>query len=338
MKSRFKNISMRTSTQTQLSQVEKEYARLEKDPQRVEHEWAEICDAKEVIDSAKDMVLANIKNHTMEVLINHYKVLMRNSQRLPVMHLVYCCEVYCKEAFDMSYDIWARALVPLLPLEVDFDVEHPAYGQTQAMRLSADSADFKKYAEVWQASCLVNNFWKAIGDMSSEEVREDFKAMAIALLEQMATVDFTDCPNPTPFQAIIKLYKGLLALVSPVPGVGTLDDVNYVYPSNATTASIISDIPKLGRSILSILRKDKGSFWSVALKDFQLTVGVQLQNLPAMKKFEQTVFSMTLPDELSDAAVKAFSDLASMYPLDLFVEHFGIRRVPADLLYVFVYV
>ena len=114
MKSRFKNISMRTSTQTQLSQVEKEYARLEKDPQRVEHEWAEICDAKEVIDSAKDMVLSNIKNHTMEVLINHYKVLMRNSQRLPVMHLVYCCEVYCKEAFDMSYDIWARALVPLL--------------------------------------------------------------------------------------------------------------------------------------------------------------------------------------------------------------------------------
>ena len=123
MKSRFKNISMRTSTQTQLSQVEKEHARLEKDPQRVEHEWAEICDAKEVIDSAKDMVLSNIKNHTMEVLINHYKVLMRNSQRLPVMHLVYCCEVYCKEAFDMSYDIWARALVPLLPLEVDFDVD-----------------------------------------------------------------------------------------------------------------------------------------------------------------------------------------------------------------------
>ena len=85
-------------------------------------------------------------------------------------------------------------------------------------------------------------------------------------------------------------------------------------------ASINSEIPKLGRPIVSMLRKDRGGYWSVAFKDFQGTVGVQLQCLPAMKELEEKVFNMLLPqDELSESVIKHFSDVAAACPAFVFI-------------------
>ena len=132
-----------------ISQVEREYLKMENDPNRIEHEWNQICDAKECIDSAQAMVPDKITTYTMQIVKQHYLVLKANSQNLPMMHLVLCCKVYCKEASEIGPDVWAKALVPLVPLDNTFDVECPVYGQTQAARLSPENADFKKFVETW---------------------------------------------------------------------------------------------------------------------------------------------------------------------------------------------
>ena len=57
---------------------------------------------------------------------------------------------------------------------------------------------------------------------------------------------------------VAKVFRGVVALLSPIPGdCGSgLEHVEYVNPRNATSAPLLSDIPKLGRLILNKLRRE----------------------------------------------------------------------------------
>ena len=150
----------------------------------------------------------SITTYTMQVIIHHYKVLDTHSQHLPMMHQVTCCKVYCKEVLEIGYDVWAKGVVPLLPMESIFNVEVPACGQTHVARLALYNGDLKKSVEMWQASCLMNKFWKALSDMSDEEVCKDFVHMATAFLGEMEKVNFGDLSQEAllPFTAVIKCF------------------------------------------------------------------------------------------------------------------------------------
>ena len=71
----------------------------------------------------------------------------------------------------------------------------------------------------------------------------------------------------------LSAFRALLALVAPKAGTATLVDMRYVFPKNATTAVILTDIPKQGRSLLAALKKDRSGFWQPAMQHFLSCIG-----------------------------------------------------------------
>ena len=60
---------------------------------------------------------------------------------------------------------------------------------------------------------------------------------------------------------MIKITRGFLAMCNPAPGGGldpptSLDDVQYVWPKSTEATQIVSDFPKLGKILVSRLRRD----------------------------------------------------------------------------------
>ena len=80
-------------------------------------------------------------------------------------------------------------------------------------------------------------------------------------------------PFLTMFKAIKTVYIALRSLADPTPGLCGLDDVLYVYPSNASAAQQNTDVVKVGGNVISALRAEKPQYWGQAVRDFKQTVG-----------------------------------------------------------------
>ena len=90
------------------------------------------------------------------------------------------------------------------------------------------------------------------------------------------------------FTACVKMMRGFLGLACPTPGHASLEDVQHIFPSNASTAKLALDLPGgSGRAVISMLRKDKGNFWHDANSEFCLTIGFAEQISAEYKKLEK---------------------------------------------------
>ena len=75
----------------------------------------------------------------------------------------------------------------------------------------------------------------------------------------------------------IKLFRGLLALACPTPGIegSCLEDVQFLA---STPPAVVTEIPKVGRLIASKLKKAP---WDTRVSDFLQTVGAALTPWPS---------------------------------------------------------
>ena len=100
----------------------------------------------------------------------------------------------------------------------------------------------------------------------------------------------------------IKLFRGLLALACPIPGIegSCLEDVQFLA---STQPAVVTEIPKVGRLIASKLKKAP---WDTRVSDFHQTVGAALTHGPPLLQ----AFSLS-EDFLQ--AVKTLQDDAQEY-------------------------
>ena len=290
-----------------------------------------MTDAIGCVDSAVKLQLKVLDRHPMRFIKEHYVVLERFDHRLPTIHLIVIVKVHCKEVVIVLVALWLSALRPLKKLEdTKFFIDAPCYADTSALRMSPKTAEYKMFVDSWLASALPNPFWKLLVEMADDERRKQFVEMSAMFLDMMDSVDFSDLDaddkeeKVAPFKSVQRAYKGLLALASPVPGLGQLSDVEYVMPSNATEAPINREIPRYGRSLVSALRKDVGGFWKGSLREFQATIGCVEQCLPTFKAFEKDIqeFVKKLPATIEESFVDGFDSLAARCP--------AVARLPSE--------
>lgn len=76
-------------------------------------------------------------------------------------------------------------------------------------------------------------------------------------------------------QPTVSAYRGLLALVCPVPEMhgSQLSDVEYIFPRNATVSALFEDMPKLGRLLANTLRKE--DWWGDVVQRYKMSHGAE---------------------------------------------------------------
>ena len=304
---------------------------MEADVNHDEEAYSRVDDALTCVDSAVKLQLKPLANHPMLFIKEHYMLLQNAGHRLPMMHLIVVAKVHCKEVVAVDAVSWASALRPLKKLEdTKFSIDSPSYADTSALRMCPKSNEYKMFVDAWLGSALPNPFWKLLTSMAHEEKRMEFITLCGTFMDMIESVDFEDLLEGgqggdgadaevvilLPVKAVTRAYKGLLALTSPAPGMGTLSDVEFVMPSNATDAAINKQIPRYGRSLVSTLRKDVGGFWKAAQRDFHGAVGCAEQCLESFQGLEKEVadFQAALPSAISEDFVNRFEQFAARCP------------------------
>ena len=149
-----------------------------------------------------------------------------------------------------------------------------------SIELTDDRVAFHKTH--WVEAVLANGLWNMLENMSEVAVRQRFVVLAKLFLAEMFPVTevlkgYTESVQEgfgPIFTACVKMMRGFLGLACPTPGHASLEDVQYIFPSNASTAKLALDLPGgSGRAVISTLRKDKGNFWHDANSEFCLTIG-----------------------------------------------------------------
>ena len=306
--------------------MERARDRMSKDQNRDEEAFGRLDDALSCVNSAKELQLERLASHPMKFIISHYTILTDNNHKLPMIHLIMICKVNCRGQDNVSITLWSCALNPLKKLEdTKFDVQSACYADSNGLRMNVNIQEYKKFIEFWVSSAMNNTFWRMLSSIAEASTRHQFIEMCTAVLDMLGGIDFEDLLGPDinveeavmPIKAVERCYKGLLALASPCPCLATLSDVQYIMPANATTAPINNDVPRLGRSLVSTLRKDKGSFWATALEEYQATIGFAEQCLPAFKKLDRALNQQCddLPELISEDVAAGFDDLATQCPV-----------------------
>ena len=132
---------------------------------------------------------------------------------------------------------------------------------------TSDCAAFQKVLQVWADILLHNKLWKWFKHINRPESEEELIVFLEAVTEEYKAPERTGIPDfDTLVSFGVRCCRALLGLVSPDLGhLCSLEDLKYIWPSNATQFALAKDIPRLGRSMVLLLRKDEYGFFTKAL-------------------------------------------------------------------------
>ena len=174
--------------------VERAKAAMDNDPNHDEEAYIRVEDALTAVDSAVQLQLKSLEGKPMLFIKQHFIILESGGHKLPMMHLIVITRVYCKEVVTTHIQGWASALRPLKRLEdTSFSIDSPCYADTNAMRMSPQSPEYKMFVDSWLASVFPNNFWKMLKEISAgEDKRQALIELCQTFLAMIEGVDFED--------------------------------------------------------------------------------------------------------------------------------------------------
>ena len=152
---------------------------------------------------------------------------------------------------------------------------------------SAEDVATKDYApflslssrDTWMCAVLNNEFLRLL-DASAD----DGSALQPAL-EAWLTI-FDDClasTNKPQLESMVSVLRGLLALLSPVPGhLGSaIADVEFVYPATLRSPPIYSDVPRLGKLVAQTLRAKE--VWATRADYYKKHQGAEVKHTTSFR-------------------------------------------------------
>ena len=253
---------------------------MEDDEGRDELVFGQVCDTLGCIAAAENISTLKIPTLHHKVIVENWEVLSKEGHKLPMVHLIITCKVYSTEQSETEVEEWAYA-VSLGNAPGAFLVIRPNFGDTGVLAMDVTSHESRLFQELWPQSVWNNSFWKLLGHIDADYSRPKFIKMAVAFAKSMKVDSMPEvCAHP-PIQALVysvaQAFRGLHGLVNPRPGVAFLEDVMFVMPVNASSNDLIKNVPKLGRALISLLRKDRAAFWTCSLNEFRQTIGLAEQ-------------------------------------------------------------
>ena len=104
-------------------------------------------------------------------------------------------------------------------------------------------------------------------------------------LEAWLTI-FDDClasTNKPQLESMVSVLRGLLALLSPVPGhLGSaIADVEFVYPATLRSPPIYSDVPRLGKLVAQTLRAKE--VWATRADYYKKHQGAEVKHTTSFR-------------------------------------------------------
>ena len=183
-----------------------------------------------------------------------------------------------------EYDVWGDLIVLVTKdglVHVFEIVKSPGIAGCGALAMPEGSPEHDLLVDVWPRMVLCHTMWKHFGTMHDRESRRTVLVMLdMFITKNKHIIDDLDLLAESfqkPFMAVTKAVKGLTGLVRRTPGSATLEDVRYVLsPGQGYTTGLAADLPKLGRALITTLRKDVGKYWLPGLDQFEQCIGYML--------------------------------------------------------------
>ena len=153
-----------------------------------------------------------------------------------------------------------------------------------ALRAAEETEAAQLLVEHWAACVFCNKFFRLFKAAAVDPVsRQEFIRTLKAVVKLASDVKQENIANSNLWKTIIAAKRvcwGLLGMCNPTFGNGSLADVRYVAPSSKHMGknylSLVDDLPKLGRALLSITSKDENDFWGKSRDEFEYYIGPML--------------------------------------------------------------
>lgn len=160
---------------------------------------------------------------------------------------------------DGKVDEWISALIPWPIAKGNWDAESPSF-RTSPLSEKADSDVVGKFKETWFATAFSDQWVRIFG--IAEENPKPLADLCQKLLLAAAAE-----PVPERYVGLLepamKVFRGLLALCSPLPGICNSGQQDVLYVSDSRKSSVAEDIEKFGRLILR--KVNKSDSWRARL-------------------------------------------------------------------------
>ena len=171
---------------------------------------------------------------------------------------------------DDEVDSWLACL-SWLPT-AQWSPQQPTFGGAMS-GIEADDPSWLVARDLYVSAALSDAWMRCLNAASqaavaSKDSQQDSEAGLVklcrAFLHQYVLEKASVVENErvvTVFNNVAKVMRGMVALISPVPGdAGSQHaDVEYISPRNATTAAILTELPRVGRLIVNKLRRESVS-------------------------------------------------------------------------------
>ena len=220
------------------------------------------------VKNLETVSLGEVRKNVLLIQLNEHAIPNLNAAIITRKHASICFE-------DRKIDEWSKCTE--LPMAGDgsshWDVNDMRFAAVQGfglLKVGEEDEDFKAGApnqvtHQWILAMLGDPFSKLLGSVpdGDDAKRLVVKAMRAWMAKHSDHIPFSarDVPVDTMVALMQKVFRGFLGLLCDILGAcgATLDDVNYVYPANGTTAQIMKDLPKVGRALVNKMRRHV--FW-----------------------------------------------------------------------------
>ena len=258
------------------------------------------------------------------------KTLTREGHIIPPLHEVHLTLVVCLSHSQLGEGTAYLACLSLR-LSVAWSGEKATFGgcavfSGQGVVFHDDSDPVKAAVELWPKAVFCNTFWTVLKDAGDPEDDVARCRLVRSICERQACLPPADNTLPEAMKAMTRAIglalEGLRALADPSVCSGSLESVMYVMPDSDRRSELAKDLPGLGRSITSLLRR--GIFFVKGREQFMESIGAMMMiklNYEAEMAFlaETGIEDISDPQIALDATSEVGKKIAAFHSAPLFV-------------------
>ena len=227
---------------------------------------------------------------------------------IPPEHEIVTVQKVAEDLYDSCrFKEWAKTIALVQPITVNsrgdqlFTQDLAFFWALKGLSYDAQTPVFQQLQESWVDSVWCDGFWKILHGLGQDDIesRNKFETMLASFQDAFPYPEHVMEPMREIVVAMKSALRGLGALVLPWPGVGSLDDVDFVMPRNLSKAVLGMKIPKSGKAFLVELKKDKTGFWKKKQEEFTEYVGAMESVVEQFKDFDKKMSGFDA-DKMSD--------------------------------------
>ena len=197
--------------------------------------------------------IPNLNKSEYGEMIKNVNFMILNGYILPCLHKVHVNRRYAnRELQEREILLWIEC-ISLKEASGEWSTSKATWASClqEADALAADKPE--EVIEVWFGSVFCDA-WIRIFNKASEGDESAMDLLATTAENfVIRTGGDTPAKNLKPaLDVAVKVMRGVLCMASPVPGVAgsDLEDLNYVFPPEGKTSTLMTDVPRIGRILI----------------------------------------------------------------------------------------